>query len=53
VIGAYMTYRFAHKAGSAYLRKQFGHRKVGWVLSVWEKWQTSALVVWRPKRRAE
>jgi len=44
VIGAYLTYRLAHKAGMAYLNSKFGHGKVPAPLRVFEKWGTGTLV---------
>jgi membrane protein YqaA with SNARE-associated domain len=43
VIGAYFTYRIAHKAGSAYLNSKFGNRRVSAILNLFEKWGTGAL----------
>lgn len=45
VIGAYLTFRLARKAGSAYLHSKFGHRKLDAVLNFFQKWGTSALAV--------
>jgi membrane protein YqaA with SNARE-associated domain len=45
VIGAYLTFRLARKAGSAYLHSKFGHRKLDAVLNFFHKWGTSALAV--------
>lgn len=44
VIGAYLTYRLAHKAGMAYLNSKFGHGKVPAPLRIFEKWGTGTLV---------
>lgn len=44
VIGAYLTYRIAHKAGRAYLNSKFGHGKVPAPLRVFERWGTGTLV---------
>ncbi|MBV9771500.1 MAG: hypothetical protein JOZ32_18155 [Bryobacterales bacterium] len=44
VIGAYLTFRLARKAGSAYLNSKFGKGKVSGVLNLFEKWGTGALV---------
>jgi membrane protein YqaA with SNARE-associated domain len=43
VIGAYLTFRVAHRAGSDYLQKKFGKRKLDAILSFFEKWGTGAL----------
>jgi len=45
VIGAYLTFRLARKAGSAYLHSKFGHRKLDGILNFFHKWGTSALAV--------
>src|ERR1700691_6113649 len=45
VIGAYLTFRLARKAGSAYLHSRFGHRKLDAILKLFHKWGTSALAV--------
>ncbi|MGD1105802.1 MAG: VTT domain-containing protein [Terracidiphilus sp.] len=44
VIGAYLTFRIARKAGSAYLHSKFGSRKVDGLLHFFQKWATGALV---------
>ena len=44
VIGAYLNYRIAHRAGRAYLNSKFGHGKVPAPLRVFEKWGAGALV---------
>lgn len=44
VIGAYLTFRIARKAGSAYLNSRFGEGKVSALLKVFKKWGTGALV---------
>ena len=44
VLGAYITFRFARKAGSAYLDKKFKKGKVSKVLKVFKKWGTGTLV---------
>ncbi len=44
VIGAYLTFRIARKAGSAYLNSKFGEGKVAGILKVFEKWGTGTLV---------
>jgi membrane protein YqaA with SNARE-associated domain len=45
VIGAYLTFRVARKAGSAYLQSKFGNRKLDAVLGFFHKWGTGALAV--------
>jgi membrane protein YqaA with SNARE-associated domain len=45
VIGAYLTFRIARRAGSAYLRSKFAYRKLDAMLRFFDKWGTSALVV--------
>jgi membrane protein YqaA with SNARE-associated domain len=45
VIGAYLTFRVARKAGSAYLQSKFGHRKLDVVLRFFDQWGTSAIAV--------
>src|ERR1017187_7150204 len=45
VIGAYLTFRLARKAGSAYLHSKFGHRKLEAILNFFHKWGTGALAV--------
>ncbi|HTA45413.1 MAG TPA: VTT domain-containing protein [Bryobacteraceae bacterium] len=44
VIGAYLTFRLAHRAGSSYLQNKFGKGKVAVVLNVFEDWGTGILV---------
>jgi membrane protein YqaA with SNARE-associated domain len=44
VFGAYLTFRIARKAGSAYLNSKFGRGKVSVLLRVFEKWGTETLV---------
>jgi len=44
VIGAYLTFRIARKAGSAYLNSKFGEGKVPALLKVFKKWGTGTLV---------
>lgn len=43
VIGAWFTFRIAHRAGSAYLNRKFGERRVSVLLEHFKKWGTSAL----------
>ncbi|HKN70601.1 MAG TPA: VTT domain-containing protein [Terriglobales bacterium] len=45
VFGAYLTFRIARKAGSAYLHSKFGHRKLDVILSFFHKWGTGAIAV--------
>jgi membrane protein YqaA with SNARE-associated domain len=45
VIGAYLTFRLARKAGSAYLHSKFGHPKLDAILNFFHKWGTGALAV--------
>jgi membrane protein YqaA with SNARE-associated domain len=45
VIGAYLTFRIARRAGSPYLRNRFGNRKLSTVLAFFDKWGTNALAV--------
>src|SRR3984957_16920278 len=44
VIGAYLTFRIARKAGAAYLNSKFGHGKVSGFLKLFQKWGTGTLV---------
>jgi len=44
VIGAYLTFRLARKAGEVYLHSKFGEGKVSAVLKVFKKWGTGTLV---------
>lgn len=44
IIGAYITFRLAHKAGSAYLTGKFGRRKVAVFSKLFDKWGTGTLV---------
>src|SRR3984885_11939754 len=44
VIGAYLTFRIARKAGSAYLNSKFGQGKVSGFLKLFQKWGTGTLV---------
>jgi membrane protein YqaA with SNARE-associated domain len=45
VIGAYLTFRLARRAGSAYLHSKFGHRRLDVILRYFDRWGTSALAV--------
>lgn len=44
VIGAYITFRLARKAGSAYLDSKFKKGKVSKFLKIFRKWGTGSLV---------
>ncbi len=44
VTGAFLTFRIARRAGSAYLHSKFGSRKVDGLLHFFEKWGTGALI---------
>jgi membrane protein YqaA with SNARE-associated domain len=43
VIGAYLTFRIARKAGEAYLTSKFGEGKVSALLKLFKKWGTGTL----------
>ena len=43
VLGAYLTFRIAHKAGTAYLNSKFGEGRVSGLLRLFEKWGAGAL----------
>jgi membrane protein YqaA with SNARE-associated domain len=45
LIGAYLTYRLAHRAGKAYLKDKFGKSRFQSPMKFFEKWGTGALVV--------
>jgi membrane protein YqaA with SNARE-associated domain len=45
VIGAYLTFRIARKAGLDYLNRKFGARKVARLLKYFKRWGMGALVV--------
>jgi membrane protein YqaA with SNARE-associated domain len=45
VIGAYLTFRMAHKAGLDYLNRKFRKRNVARLLKYSERWGTGAMVV--------
>ncbi len=45
VLGAYLTFRIARKAGMDYLHRKFGQRKVDKLLGYFQRWGTGALVV--------
>jgi len=44
VLGAYLTFRLARKAGLAYLNSKFGKRRVSALLALFEKWGTGILI---------
>lgn len=43
VIGAYLTFRLAHKAGASYLERRFNQSKVSAIRNVFEKWGAALL----------
>ena len=45
VVGAFLTFRMARKAGLDYLNRKFGKRKVARLMEYSERWGTGALVV--------
>jgi membrane protein YqaA with SNARE-associated domain len=45
VIGAYITFRLARRAGAAYLQSKFGHGRAPALMRVFERWGTSALAI--------
>jgi len=45
IIGAYLTFRMARKAGLGYLNRKFGKRRVARLLKYFQRWGTGALVV--------
>src|SRR5579862_3982714 len=44
VVGAYLTFRVAHRAGEAYLEKKFKKSTVSKFLKLFKKWGTGTLV---------
>ena len=44
LIGAYFTYRLAHKAGHDYLESKFGSSRVTAMMKVFDKWGTATLI---------
>lgn len=44
VIGAYLTFRLARKAGSAYLNSKFKKGKVSTILKLFKRWGAGALI---------
>jgi membrane protein YqaA with SNARE-associated domain len=45
LIGAYVTFKLARRAGLAYLHSKFGSGRVPIILKLFAKWETGALVV--------
>ena len=45
VLGAYLTFRMARRAGAGYMHKKFGERRVAGLLKFFERWGTGALVI--------
>ncbi len=45
VLGAFITFRMARRAGADYLRAKFGQRRVTKLLALFERWGTSALAL--------
>jgi membrane protein YqaA with SNARE-associated domain len=45
VVGAYLNFRVARRAGSVYLEKKFGPRRVAVVLKYFERWGTGILAL--------
>lgn len=43
VIGAYLTFHLARRAGGAYLHRKFKRRKLPMLLKFFERWRTGAL----------
>src|SRR5689334_13559195 len=44
VLGAYITFRLAHKAGSAYLESKFKKGRLSKFLNVFRRWGTGTLI---------
>lgn len=44
VVGAYLTFRLARTAGSAYLDKKFKHGKLSKLLKLFQHWATGTLI---------
>jgi membrane protein YqaA with SNARE-associated domain len=44
VIGAYITFRLARRAGRAYLESKFGQKRIPKLLKTFERWGTGVLV---------
>ncbi|MGA2992568.1 MAG: VTT domain-containing protein, partial [Candidatus Korobacteraceae bacterium] len=45
ILGAYITFRMARRAGADYLRAKFGARRVTKLLALFERWGTGALAL--------
>src|ERR1700734_951788 len=45
VIGAYLTFRVARKAGSAYLERNFQHKALSTMFGLFRTWGSGALVL--------
>jgi membrane protein YqaA with SNARE-associated domain len=45
VLGSYLTFRIAHRAGLDYLNRKFGQRRVVRLLEFFQRWGTGALAV--------
>ena len=45
LIGAFITFRLARRAGPAYLHKSFGSGRVAAIMRYFKRWETGALVV--------
>jgi len=45
VVGAYLTFRVARKAGLAYVHSKFAHKSLDAILGLFQKWGTGALAV--------
>lgn len=44
VVGAYIVFRMAHRAGRSYIESKFRQRRIVNLLKIFEKWGTGALV---------
>jgi membrane protein YqaA with SNARE-associated domain len=44
IIGAYLTFRIARRAGSAYLHSKFGEGRVSTLLKIFKEWGTGTLI---------
>jgi len=44
VIGAYITFRLARRAGRAYLESNFGGKRIPKLLKAFDRWGTGALI---------
>jgi membrane protein YqaA with SNARE-associated domain len=45
VVGAYITFHMARRAGSSYLKRKFGEERISKLLAYFERWGTGALAV--------